>query len=446
MQQSSEQRNNALTFFAVTLAALVIRLAFVIPVRPLPVSDFAWYFERAKDIADGLGYTLHGQPTALWPPGWPYALAGVVKVFGPSILAAEIVQALMNALTAGFAFLIARALFGWASGVAAGFAYAVLPSAVEWCATLASEPLYTLLWSMSTYIWVSRSPRRIGWYALSGLLLGAAALVRPSALLFWAVLLLYVLVMRGERNRLRQWLPVVGVAALCTALAVMPMIARNYHAFGTLVIVSNNGGVSLYQGNNAQSGGGYTPLANPQIEKLMSNPRTETIGDRLASRLAIDYMKSHPVHELLLSVRKIKALYEGDGDVIRFTLRSRNFREPVSPPATDRGAMALLAVNNTLYYAIMTFALSGIALCFLLKRREPSDSRWALVLALVLYNTAIFAVIGGLDRYRYPTMPYFCVFAGYALATMVAYVRSRDRAAVLSAGGLPAQSDTLLHD
>jgi 4-amino-4-deoxy-L-arabinose transferase-like glycosyltransferase len=448
MQQSNERAANARSFLAVVIAALLIRFAFVVPVRPLPVSDFGWYFDRAKDIANGLGYTLHGHPTALWPPGWPYVLSGVVKVFGPSVLAGEITQAILNALTAGFAFLIARTLFGWASGVAAGIAYAVLPSAVEWSATLASEPLYTLLWTMSTYIWVSRSPHRIGSFALSGLLLGAAALVRPSALLFWAVLLAYVLVVRRERRNLRAWLPAVGAAAVCTVIVVMPTIIRNYHAFGTLVIVSNNGGVSLYQGNNAQSGGGYTPQTNPAIEKLMDNPRTEAIGDRLASRLAIDYMKAHPGRELILAIRKVKSLYEGDGDAIRFTLRSRHFREPISPPSSDRGAVALLAVNNTLYYVVMAFALVGIGLSFVRRSKSPGSSRWGLVLALVLYNTAIFAVIGGLDRYRYPTMPYFCVFAGYAVAATLASVRARTRAraAVLRTGGLSAQRDTLLHD
>lgn len=417
-------RKDARAFAAVTLGALVIRLAFVLAVRPVPVSDFAWYYDRAIGIAGGAGFTLQGHPTALWPLGWPYFLAGVVWLFGPSVLAGEIVQAILNALTAGVVFLIGRSLFNRACGVAAGAAYALLPSAVEWCATLASEPLYTLLWALSTYIWVSRPFDRLGAFAISGALLGAAALVRPSALLFWLILLAYAFAVRSERKHLRKAIAAVGVTALCTALVVTPAIVRNYHVFGTLVIISNNGGLSLYEGNNAHSSAGYTELDNPQIQKLAGDPRTEAQGDRLASRLAIEYIKTHPGRELLLSLRKIKALYEGDDSVIRFTLRSRHFREAQSPPPSDRIATALVALNTAGYYIIMVFALAGLALC-LFKPDDTINPRWRILLGLILYNTAIFAVIGGLDRYRYPTMPFFCAFAGYAMVAAYAYYQSR---------------------
>ena len=420
-------------FFAVVAGALALRLAFVIPVRPLPVSDFGWYFARAIEIAHGMGFVRHGYPTALWPPGWPYVLAGVVRLFGPSVLAGEILQTLFNAFTAGIVYLIGRRLFGHARGLAAAAAYAFLPSAIEWCSGLGSEPLYTLLWTWATYIWIRYAPAKIGWFALSGLLLGAAALVRPSALAFWIILLAYVLTTKRERARGRSWLPAIAMTAFCTALVVAPTIVRNYRVFHTLVVISNNGGTSLYEGNNAESGGGYTGLNNPRIAQLIADPRTEVEGDRLASKLAVAYMKSHPWRVFVLALRKVKSLYEGDSDVIRLTLRSRHFREPVSPPPGDRFANAVLAVNTAYYYALMAFALAGIVLCAVRRRGQSRDSRWHLLVWMIVYNTAIFALIMGLDRYRYPTMPYFAAFSGYALVSAAAYYRHRVRGAARSA-------------
>jgi 4-amino-4-deoxy-L-arabinose transferase-like glycosyltransferase len=407
------------------LVALAARLAFVLPVRPLPVSDFGWYFERANGIAQGLGYTLHGYPTALWPPGWPYVLAGIVKLFGPSVLAGEIFQAIVNALTAGVVFLIGRELFGRASGIAAGLAYAVLPSAVQWCATLASEPLYTLLWTLATYIWVSRSPRQLGWFALSGIILGADAIIRPSALLYWIVPLAYALAVRREREQFRAWLSAIAVSLVCMVVVITPLIVRNYRVFGTLVIVSNNGGVSLYEGNNPRSSGTDSQLDDPRIQKLLDDPRTEVNGDRLASALAVRYIETHPKRELLLVLRRIKVLYARDDSVIRFTLRSRNYREIVSPPASDRLASALVVVNTVFYYAVMVFALLGLLICFSAFRGGVQNSRWGLLLGLILYNTLIFSILTAVERYRYPTMPYFCAFAGLGVIAAWSYVRGR---------------------
>jgi 4-amino-4-deoxy-L-arabinose transferase-like glycosyltransferase len=291
-----------------------------------------------------------------------------------------------------------------------------------------SEPLYTLLWALCTYIWIVRRTNGLGWFAVSGVLLGAAALVRPSALFFWLILLAYLLTLKDERkNPLRLGAAVV-VTACCTALAVAPVIVRDYRIYHTLVLISNNGGVSLYQANNPLAGGGYSEYNDPQVDKLISDPRTEAQGDRLASERAMQYIKTHPAHEVWLAVRKIKSLYAKDDSVIRFSLRARHYREAISPPPQDRVATAFARINNAAYYAFMLFALFGIALCFWTRLRDEVNPGWRLLLGMILYNTAIFAVIGGLDRYRYPTMPFFAVFAGLGIVNVPAVRRIANHA------------------
>jgi len=408
-------RKDAAALLGVSAGAFALRLAFVLYLQPRPVSDAGWYYARAVGIVNGLGYTLHGYPTAYWPPGWPYFLAAVVKLFGPSVLAAEIVQAVLNTLTVAIVFLIGRHVFGRACGIAAAAAYALLPSAVEWNAVLMSEPLYTLLWALCTYIWLVRPTRSVAWFALSGVLLGAAALVRPSALFFWLILLAYLLTIPDERKHFGRIAAAVLVTALCTAVVVAPVILRDYRVYHTLVIISNNGGVSLYQANNPLATGGLSEYNDPQVDKLIADPRTEAAGDQLASKRALHYMRTHPLQELWLALRKVKALYATDDFVIRFSFRADHYQEPISPPASDRLATAVLRLNTVVYYAFMFFAIIGIALCFAARRSYALGPGWRLLLAEILYNTAIFAVIGGLDRYRYPTMPFFAVFAGLGI-------------------------------
>ncbi|MGZ3498949.1 MAG: glycosyltransferase family 39 protein [Vulcanimicrobiaceae bacterium] len=411
-------RRDTFALLVVVLGAFAIRLAFVLYVRPTPVSDFGWYYARALDIVHGLGYTVHGYETAYWPPGWPYFLAGVVWLFGPSVVAAEILQSILNAMTAGIVFLIGRTIFGRASGIAGGVAYALLPSAVERSANLASEPLYTFLWALATYIWVSHSTRKLGWFALSGIVLGAAALVRPSALLFWVILLIYLLTLKSERKHPAQIAAVVAVTAFSTILVVAPWIMRDYRVFGTLVIISNNGGISLYQANNPRTNAAYFELDNAQIGKLIHDPRTEVLGDRLASQYAMQYIKTHPLQVLWLSIRKVKALYSRDDSVITATIRS------LDPPVSERVARRVFILNTAAYYLLMLCALLGIVLCLVKRRGDAENPGWRLVLGMILYNTAIFSVFGGIDRFRYPSMPYFAVFAGFGIVSALAYLRN----------------------
>ncbi len=411
-------RKDTIGVLYVFLAALIVRLGFVLSVHPTPASDFDWYYGRALGIEHGLGYSRGGYPTAYFPPGWPYFLAGVMRIFGSSPVIGEIAQAVLGALTAALVVVIGRHVAGRTAGIAAGALYAFLPSAVEWTSTLGTEPLYTFLWALATAIWVTRPTRQLAWYALSGVILGAAALVRPSALLFWIILFAYLITLPNERRNWRRLLAAVAVTASCTLIVVVPWIARNYAIYHKVVVVSNNGGVSLYQANNPLSNAAYTELYNGQIGALIHDPRTEAEGDELASQLAIHYMSTHVPHEIALSLLKVKSLYSRDDSAVTFSLGK------TVPPATEHAMRFFFVLNMVVYYAVMLLAVAGIALC-LIDRRQEVGTAWRLVFAMTLYNTLIFSIIGGIDRYRNPTMPYFSIFAGIAVAAALSYVRTR---------------------
>lgn len=422
VQPQPWSRRDTLAILAIVVGAFALRLAFIFSVNVIPVSDFGWYYSHAVQIAHGAGYIEHGRPTAFWPPGWPYFLAFVVRIFGAEPLGAQIVQAVLNSLTAGVVFLIARVLAGSLCATIAAAAYALLPSGIEWSATLASEPLFTLLWAAVTYIWLRYSTAHVGWYALSGVLLGFTSLVRPSALLLCGVLALYLLCVPEERRNALRATRAVLLTALCMVVVIAPTLVRNYRVFGTFVLISNNGGVSLYQGNNPAAGPGYSELTDPTIARLMSDPRTEVQADRLAEERALAYIRAHPVHVLTLSLRKIAALYRRDDLAIRFTFRSGHFREAYSPPPTDRVASIFAVVNNVAYGTLMAFAVFGFFIA-LTPRMRAQYPGWMLLAGMIVYNTAMYALVFGIDRYRFPTMPFFAAFAGLGAAAVIAYMR-----------------------
>lgn len=401
---------------AVCAFAFALRFAFVSLVHPVPVSDFAWYYQHAVQLLHGQGYTTNGYPTAFWPLGWPYFLAGVFAVFGTHVYVGEVTQAVLGSLTAGLVFLIAQRVAGTAAGIASGIIYAILPSAVEWCAVLASEPLYTFLWALVTYIWVRVAPDEYGWFAFSGILAGAAALVRPTALLLWGVLLIYLFFSTKHRTLKSVLLPPLIV--LCfTAATVAPDLIRNYRVFHAFVLISNNGGPTLWSGNNPYYRPGDWSLYNDRLQKMTEDPRTELEADKIASRMAIDYIKSHPRRIAALALPKLKPLYANDDDgPIQYA-----FETTRSTPA----GRAVLIINRAIYYPMLLLAFAGLILCMRSSRTTAKGVHpaWMLVFLCILYNTLPFVILPAYDRYHFPSLPYFAVFAGIAVVALLARAR-----------------------
>ena len=99
---------------ALFLLALVVRLYAVTAYGVAePTADAADYHRLATGLARGAGYVSEaGVPTAWRPPGYPFFLACVYAVSGPSVRAATFVQAGLGALTV--------LLLAWFGGALAG--------------------------------------------------------------------------------------------------------------------------------------------------------------------------------------------------------------------------------------------------------------------------------------------------------------------------------------
>jgi Dolichyl-phosphate-mannose-protein mannosyltransferase len=400
---------DAYIFAGIVAIALALRLVFVSLIRPTPVSDFGWYYQHAIQIDNGLGFTTNGFPTAYWPLGWPYFLAGVFAVFGQSAYAGEVAQAVVNALTVGLVFLIGYATAGIRTAVAAGLTYAFLPSAIEWSSVLAAEPLYTFLSVLAICMWLWISPSRLWWFAASGVAIGAAALVRPTSLFLCVPLLVY-LCFTSEKKTFRQIVLPPLVVLLFAALTIAPDIVRNYRVFHEFVLICNTGGLTLWTGNNPYYRPGDTLLYHERLQKMIADPRTEAAADRLASEMAVSYIKHHPARTAALAIPKLKALYGTDDGPIVYAFQTQ--------AGTPLGRTVKL-VNRTFYYAVLLLALVGAIWCFRRSIAPVERSRaWILPLLVIFYNSMPFVILPGYDRYHYSTMPFFAVFAGAGIAAL----------------------------
>jgi hypothetical protein len=251
---------------------LIFQTAFfaVFLVRPVQVvSDNVRYEEAGARLARGQGLSLPwelaqddvvrdwvcgrhpdactaadgGYPVAMYPPGYSVFIAGVYRLFGRSLRALVIAQlALLWLLFVLFEQMAARALgpvgYAFAMGVCA--TYPFIARQAGW---IMSDHLHVvLLFGGLAALLLLRPGRLRG--ALFGLLMAAAALVRPYCLFVFPAVLLLPAVRRSLQLR---W----GEGVLAVAAFLLPFVvwtARNAYWYGRLVPLStDNLGPALIQ-------------------------------------------------------------------------------------------------------------------------------------------------------------------------------------------------------
>src|ERR1019366_7298130 len=229
--------------FLAAMAGLALRLLFVL-LFPSTAGDSDLYLQLGRNLADhhvyGLWSNGHLVPADLRMPGYPAYLAGVAILFGRSMRAILLSQALLDLVTCFLTAVLAAALAPasahrrvWLAGL---WLAATCPFVANYSAVVLTETLVTFftMAALACFILGLRqtpkelslrtSPRQLTPFSLALLgafLTGLATLLRPEMPLLMAVAgLLYVARWRGSLG-LRK----LALAALAMAGAfLLPLV------------------------------------------------------------------------------------------------------------------------------------------------------------------------------------------------------------------------------
>jgi 4-amino-4-deoxy-L-arabinose transferase-like glycosyltransferase len=250
---------DALWLSGIIALAFSIRTAWILYVQSIPISDFAWYDERAWGIASGLGYVDgNGSATAYRPVGYPAFLAAIYKLFGHSWVAGQVANAILGAIIVLFTYVVATRITSSIRARMSALVVAFSPSHIAYSSVLGTEMLFTtrILLVLILTLRHTESPSKSG-ILLLGVALGMAWLVRGTMMLFPVVLL--ILFVQSGRTVGKS----AGHVALVVAVAFLvgiPWTMRNSIVFDTPVLVSTNGGVNFWIGNGPGATGAYREL------------------------------------------------------------------------------------------------------------------------------------------------------------------------------------------
>ncbi|VVB54205.1 Dolichyl-phosphate-mannose-protein mannosyltransferase [uncultured archaeon] len=410
-------------------AAITIRLFWILLVDAQPTGCFKLYYESGLNAAASrLGYSTAGQPTAFLPIGYPILLGLTFAVFGPSLLAAKLMNLLLYLGVIAASYFIAKKLFK--SETIGRLTFLVLsfyPNHVAYVSLTATEILFLFL-SLAGMIPLLYRKRQVSAWLLSGAIFGFATLVKPYAIGFLALFLLDVWI-RGDAGVSRRRSLVLfsaGTAALI--LVLLPWIARNYVVNHEVVLLSD-GGTNLLIGNNPYATGTYlwddkvkaligisgdiqqdngtASSLESACEEAVQDTAGEYERDVKARDYAINYMRDNPVGTLALWPKKLFYSYWSEVDGATWNLASVS-----KPTGFVRGFLLFFGVVSSLaYYAVVLMFLW----CLRMFAGESEKRSFPILgLIVVAYFTLWSLVFFGDLRYHFSVIPWVVMYAASA--------------------------------
>jgi len=424
---------DALDWFARSRAALLLVWAIyavpriaVLLIDVVPTSDAAWYFERADELARGLGYVNNeGQATAFWPVGWPLALSAVFRLLGASMATVGLFN-LGCALLSGWLVLDLARRVGGSELAARGalLLLAVYPNSIGYVPLALTEVFYTTLLLAGCWLLVTgqTAPRLV----LAGLIFGFSMLVKAQSLIV-VPLVFAIAVLRGPGF----WRLLPGAAArmalllAVAGLAVVPWTLRNHRELGAWVTVSTNGGFTLLTGNNDSARGDYTP-DDPAVEALLARKLGEVATDAEAKRMGLEWIEANPGRFVAMMPAKAARLWLPDGEAMW------GFESGAPAFAAHRHLFWGLRYLNQAYYVLLMLGFTAAFFAQAVTRRRAGQRLvdwWLLPYGIAAYPTVIALVFSGQSRFHYPVMPFVCMSCAWLVVTLA----TRDRESPTSA-------------
>lgn len=430
-------------FFLCTAAVVVVGVALRLVVIWLTTSsteafnrlypgytDGDDYMNIARSLVETGVFGYGGRPTGFRSPAYPFSIAVLWKLFGPTLPPIRLFQiALFVIMTLCYAQ-VTKKYFGKFAGLVAAAGFSLYPLFVFVATEIATESLYmtlaSLIFALTLMLLNKEEATNRGLLAfLTGLCCGIGTLTRPNMIfVFLMVQLLLVWYALTRREPLRNLVRPLIALWLGVFVTVTPWMIRNQLKLGAPVIATNLY-YNLHRGtfDLANDGIPFGPIKiavfeehqvmyEDEIEDPRNSylPRSEVESEQNARTAAIAAIQSNPIFWLKERLRNVAYLWlnlQWD-----FGLLENN---PV-------GMVAAVSVT-ILYYFLLLAAIGGTIWIF--KTNVQFDQRqfavvaWAFILAAM---SVVITIVG--KRYRLSMIdPYLVMLASVAISACFNRVR-----------------------
>lgn len=221
-------------FWFILCLAFILRCVWLFSYVKVIENEGAIYAGLAENIFMGKGYVwISGGRHTLSSPLYPLLIGAITYLAGSAETAGRLISLIMGTLLIMPMFLTTEILFGRRGGLYAAMLVAVHPMLIALSCAVYSESLFFTIWLLGIYF-AMRTFREIGlrYAILTGLFFGFAYLVRPDAIIYpflTVIFILWTAIFHGLsiRNALLRAVTVAFVAMAVAAPYVVWLSANS---------------------------------------------------------------------------------------------------------------------------------------------------------------------------------------------------------------------------
>ena len=399
--------------------------------------DSTWYLANGYALMTGFdqgrlpGYGVDTHPDGLYialngltaPPLYLVFIGSSQALFPREIAVWLIraVQALLGAATVWLVWRLGRKVTGNPNAAfVAAAALAISPAFIYESAQIATETLYIFL-LLAALTHHSERPGRV---AVTGLLLGLAALTRAVLLLFPLGIAIHLLLLNDRRQGLRRALLLLAVYSLVVSSWTLYSLAR----WDRFVIAGEGLAAFLYISAQDEGWQGAAELDSQLLADTGELPAESPERQGVYIQGAQQRISADPAGHLLRRLRELTgALLQPfgtghyDGPPLRL-LAQDWLRDGIALADLLRMTAAQNFWPRLLIY-LLHFGglLAGLAGLWLTRQR------WRQTLPLagfIAYTLLLHLALYAIPRYLFPTLPLWWVFAGAAFVAAAERLRA----------------------
>jgi 4-amino-4-deoxy-L-arabinose transferase-like glycosyltransferase len=301
------------------------------------------------------------------------------------------------------------------------------------------EPLFALLLTLFVLmVYRAIDSNRFVDFAVGGVVLGLAAIVKSTPMLFPVFLFAYLVVFeRRLGSPFAIALRILVMVAAMTAV-LSPWIVRNYRLTGRFVPSASVLGISAHAGQyicvNLPSGDAWVDLDRKAARERTSVARTlgypfKDVEDGYYQSFysSTDELSfsSYLLGRVVDTYRQSPALFArcSSANLLNFWFAGKTWKST--------------ALNVVVQLPYLVLAVVGISIAF----RRHMGLAIAPCLLFVVYYVAVYVPILAQARYSIPIIPFLSVFAGVALAATRQRLAGRQRVGGWDFDRLPSEGE-----
>lgn len=397
------ERRERIGLGIVLAAALILRLLHLQSLShdvlfEHPALDEERYVGEARRLAAGRTY----EPRAFYqPPGILFLVGFALRAFGASLYPARVLGALAGTATCALVYFIAKRLFDRNVALLAAAIVAIHGGLIFSGGELLPAT-WAGLFDLGALYLLSDAAGSARKSAAAGLLLGISALFTPVILPF--ALVAAVMLYREATDKR------VAFAFMAMVMApIVPVTLRNWEHGHELVLISTNGGINFFIGNNEHYFQTIAVRPGPHWSELAELPyRTAHVEAPGASSTwftarGLSFWAGHPLQAIGLYLRKVFLFFHGTEIPRDFDLYQARAGSPVLRALAWPAPFAFPAA------VVMPLAIVGMVIF-----RREAKKLWV-PLAFVAMQVVVVSLFFASARYRVPAVPVLAIFASAAV-------------------------------